>query len=551
MKNKNYALYELPHIRDLKNMLELKRETQPEKVAFTFTKGRTHIVEKTYRDFYEEVNALGTWMYRQNMQNMHIAIVGENSYEWLLVFLAVVNGGNVAVPIDKELPPEEVSKLMEKADVQAVFYSGLYKELVEKAAGQKNVDKLAQSDLLRKLYSMEDIGTYLVLGRQYLDGGCGTYLDYPVERERLCCIMFTSGTSGESKGVMLTHENMAEDINGSCQLFVLEGNTISVLPFHHAFGLVVGICMVLNYGQSIHINTSLKAIQRDLQTSKPHTMFLVPLFVETFHKQIWTTARKEKKDKLLKRLMQISDFLLRLGIDIRRKCFAQVRQAFGGNLIYIVCGGAPLGVQYVKEFRSWGIEILNGYGTTECSPCAAVNRNHFHKDGTVGQPVPNVGIKIAEDGEVLIKGSIVMSGYYKDTEASRRVLKDGWYATGDLGAVDEDGFLTLTGRKKNLIILSNGENISPEELENDFLQDEAVSEVLVHEKDKMIAAEIYPDNKFIETLGTDINLQEYFEELQRKINRNRPIYKQVDMIILRDTEFPKNTSKKILRYKKQ
>ncbi len=542
MKNKNYALYEPPCIRDLKDMLELKRETQPEKAAFTFAEGRTHIVKKTYRDFYEEVNALGTWMYRQNIRNMHIAVVGENSYEWLLVFLAVVNGGNVAVPIDKELPPEEVSKLMGKADVQAVFYSGSYKELVEKAAGQKNLDKL---------YSMEDIGTYLVQGRRYLDGGDRTYLDYSVERERLCCIMFTSGTSGESKGVMLSHENIAEDTNGSCQLFELEGNTISVLPFHHAFGLVVGIFMLFNYGQTIHLSTSLKAIQRDLQISKPHTMFLVPLFVETFHKQIWMTVRKEKKDKLLKRLMRMSDLLLRFGIDIRRKCFAQVRQAFGGELIYIVCGGAPLGVQYVKEFRSWGIEVLNGYGTTECSPCAAVNRNHFHKDGTVGQPLPNVEIKIAKDGEVLIKGPIVMSGYYKDTEASREVLKDGWYATGDLGTVDEDGFLTLTGRKKNLIILSNGENISPEELENDFLQDEAVREVLVYEKDKMIAAEIYPDMEFMETLETDIDPQEYFEELRRKINRRRPLYKQVGMIVLRDTEFPKNTSKKILRYKKQ
>lgn len=542
MKNKNYPLYEPPCIRDLKDMLELKRETQPEKAAFTFAEGRTHIVEKTYRDFYEEVNALGTWMYRQNIRNMHIAVVGENSYEWLLVFLAVVNGGNVAVPIDKELPPEEISKLMGKADVQAVFYSGSYKELVEKVAEQKNLDKL---------YSMEDIGTYLVQGRRYLDGGDRTYLDYSVDRERLCCIMFTSGTSGESKGVMLSHENIAEDTNGSCQLFELEGNTISVLPFHHAFGLVVGIFMLFNYGQTIHLSTSLKAIQRDLQISKPHTMFLVPLFVETFHKQIWMTVRKEKKDKLLKRLMRMSDLLLRFGIDIRRKCFAQVRQAFGGELIYIVCGGAPLGVQYVKEFRSWGIEVLNGYGTTECSPCAAVNRNHFHKDGTVGQPLPNVEIKIARDGEVLIKGPIVMSGYYKDTEASREVLKDGWYATGDLGTVDEDGFLTLTGRKKNLIILSNGENISPEELENDFLQDEAVREVLVYAKDKMIAAEIYPDMEFMETLETDINPQEYFEELRRKVNRSRPIYKQVGMIVLRDTEFPKNTSKKILRYKKQ
>lgn len=207
--------------------------------------------------------------------------------------------------------------------------------------------------------------------------------------------------------------------------------------------------------------------------------------------------------------------------------------------------------QYIKEFRSWGVEIRDGYGTTECAPCAAVNRNYFYRDGTVGIPLPNIQVKISDESEVMIKGPIVMRGYYKDEEATKQVLTDGWYATGDLGMIDSDGFITLTGRKKNLIILSNGENISPEELEADFLKYEAVQEVLVYESKGMIVAEIYPDMDYLNEAGENKSgrtPEEYFEELRKNVNRKRPRYKQVGAVRLRDHEFPKNTSKKILRY---
>lgn len=548
MKNKPYDLYEIPLIQNLKDMIIQKKEHQPDDIAFTYSKGRNQVVKKTYREFYDEVNALGTWLHNQNLQGKHIAVIGENSYEWLVCFFAIVCGGGVAVPIDKELPDKEIKNLLQKADVRAIIYSKSYIDVAENA-----VEMLSQSTEQKnvndfKAYSMANLESFLVEGKELLASGNRSFVDYQIDRKKMCCIMFTSGTSGSCKGVMLSHENIAEDINSSCQLFVLEGNTIAVLPFHHAFGLVVAVFMVFHYGYTIYINRSLKAIQKDLQIAKPQTMFLVPLFVETFHKQIWTTAKKEGKEKLLKRMMKFSDFLLKLGVDLRKKIFTSVRQAFGGETKYIICGGAPLGTQYIKEFRSWGIEILNGYGTTECAPCAAVNRNHFHKDGTVGVAVPGAHMSIGEDGEVFIKGSIVMMGYYKDDNATNEVLKDGWYATGDLGFVDEEGFLTLTGRKKNLIILSNGENVSPEELESDFLKYEAVQEVLVYEQSQTIVAEIYPDTDYLKENDSDVDVQEYFDNISSEVNRNRPIYKQVGEILLRDSEFPKNTSKKILRY---
>lgn len=538
MKNKPYDLYELPLIRDLKDMIIQKKEQKPDDIAFTYSKGRNQIVKKTYKEFYDEVNALGTWMHKQDLQGKHIAVVGENSYEWLMCFFAIVCGGGVAVPIDKELPDKEIKNLLQKADVQAVIYSRPYRNVVENAIDAKSI----------AAYSMADLESFLVEGKELLASGNRSFIDYQIARKKMCCIMFTSGTSGSSKGVMLSHENIAEDINRSCRLFVLEGNTIAVLPFHHAFGLVVAVFMVLYYGYTIYINRSLKAIQKELQIAKPQTMFLVPLFVETFHKQIWATAKKEGKEKLLKRMMMLSDFLFKFGVDLRKKLFVSVRQAFGGDTEYIICGGAPLGIQYIKEFRSWGIEILNGYGTTECAPCAAVNRNHYNKDGTVGVAVPGVHMSIGEDGEVFIKGPIVMMGYYKDDSATNEVLNDGWYATGDLGFVDKDGFLTLTGRKKNLIILSNGENVSPEELESDFLKYEAVQEVLVYEQNQTIVAEIYPNTDYLKEIVCDGTIQEYFDKICSEVNRNRPIYKQVGEILLRDSEFPKNTSKKILRY---
>lgn len=541
MKNRPYALYQLPQIYDLKDMILQKKKANPDKIAFSFSKAKNSI-SKTYADVYEDVYSLGTWLYSKGFHRKHIAIIGENSYEWLVAFFAITCGGNVAVPIDKELPENEIARLLDKADVEVIFYSKSYREQIENVSSSLKKDVTA--------YCMSDMQKYIDIGKEELRLGKNLFLEYKIDRRQLCCIMFTSGTSGSSKGVMLSHENIAEDINGSCKLFVLKGNTIAVLPFHHAFGLIVAVFMVFNYGYTVYINRSLKAIHRDLQMAKPQTMFLVPLFVETFHKQIWMNAKKEGKEKLLHRMIKISDFLLKCGIDVRKKMFTSVRNAFGGEMVYIISGGASLGTQYVKEFRSFGIEILNGYGTTECSPCAAVNRNRYHKDGTVGVAVPGIDVKISASGEVLIKGPIVMQGYYKDDRATKEVLNDGWYKTGDLGYLDDEGFITLTGRCKNLIILSNGENVSQEELEADFLKYDEVQEVLVYEENGIIIAEIYPDEEYRKKIG-DENLQEHFDKIRKEVNSKRPLYKQVGKVKLRESEFEKNTSKKILRYNRK
>lgn len=490
--NQPYPLYELPRIANLKDMLEQKATGQPTAVAFRYRKGRKEIIEKTFSDVRNEAFRLAEYLRQEYGSGVHIAVVGENSYEWILCFLAIVCSGNVAVPIDKGISAQEVCELLQFSDVKAVFCSVTYIDLVEKA---ENVT----------IYPMQKI-------EQFFEKDENVKLSTKLVDSSLACIFFTSGTSGKTKGVMLTHHNITEEINNTCQLFVLEGNTLAILPFHHAFGFIVGILMVYNYGYTTFINQSLKMLQADLQEAMPQTMFLVPLFVEIFYKQMKKIPPQH------------------------------VLNFFGGKLTYIISGGAGIDTFYLEEFRRWGIEILNGYGTTECSACTAVNRNHYHRDGTVGVLMPKAQVCIAEDGEVLIKGPHVMKGYYKEPDTTQEAFRDGWYCTGDLGQMSEDGFLTLTGRKKNLIILSNGENISPEGIEADIGKNPAVNEVLVYGRNAMIVAEIFPEQEY---LGN----QEYFDALIAKWNHNRPIYKQIAKVILRDREFVKNTSQKIVRYK--
>lgn len=528
MKNKKYPLYDtLEEITDLKDLVLTKASDLPNKIAFVYP-CETGEMRKTFSDLKEDINAFGTWMYKHKMIDKHVAVIGKNSYEWLVTFLACVNGGNVAVAIDKSLPAEEINALIRLGECDYAFVTDQY------------IDKI-EPKVVKKVVDLGTFDTILYEGRKLLRDKHTDFLTYKIIPDKTAAILFTSGTSGKSKGVELTNHNLAFEINRTCQLFKLDGSVLAVLPFHHAFGLVVGIFMVMNYGQSIYINKSPKFVKKNMADFKPQTMFLVPMFVEFFHKQIWAEIDKKGKSNAIKGLMASTDLLLKTGVDVRKKSYAAIHKVFGGNLEYIICGGAALDPMYVKEFRSWGIEILNGYGTTECSPVTAVNRPFHHKDGSVGQLVPDTEVKVSADGEILFRGDHVMKGYYKDEEATNAAIEDGWYHTGDLGYVDDDGFIMLTGRKKNLIILSNGENLSPEELEEDIARDPQVREVLVYDEDGKITAEIYPEEEYFDNY-------EYFNELKEKINNKRPMFKRIANVKLRKEEFIKNASMKIVRY---
>ena len=523
MKNREYPLYKRTRPSGIPDMLRTIAGQRPDGIAFRFRKGRDTVETKTYTEVLHEVKKAACWTEQTFGSGKHIAIIGENSYEWILAFFTVLSSGNVAVLIDKELPAAEVERLISKAGAGAAFVSKTYSDLVGNVEGLNIVT-------FRELTSSEG-------------ENADEYRLHDPEEEEAACIFFTSGTSGRSKGVLLTHGNLSWEIYGPASLFDPEGtSTLAVLPFHHTFGLNVAVLSAYNIGVSIFINKSLKKVKDDLLLARPDTIMLVPMFVEVFYKQIMDGIRKSGREKKVKAGIRLGNLLLRAGIDIRRRIFREVLDSFGGNLKFIICGGAHLDPFYVRAFRNFGIEILNGYGTTECSPCVAVNRNYYKRDGSVGLLIPGMEMRISSGGEVQFKGPVVMKGYYDEPEETAEVLHDGWYSTGDLGYVDDDGFLFLTGRIKNLIILSNGENISPEELENDFHEDRAVNEVLVYEKDQKIIAEIFPDE---EHMGDTA----YFEALAERINKGRPVYKQIASVKLRNEEFIKNTSKKIVRYK--
>ena len=523
LKNRSYPYYDIPEIASIADMLETAARERPDFVAFRYRAGREGVAEKTCREVLEDVRRAACWIGRTYGRGRHIAVIGENSYEWLLAFFGALGSGNVAVPIDKELPAGEIADMIREADADVALVSSTYQDLTE------GVEGLAVTTLKQ-------------LQRSEAEGWQDYGLFHPADDD-LACIFFTSGTSGRSKGVMLSHGNLASDVSAGARVFSPEGGAaLSVLPFHHAFGLVVTIMMGFHFRGTIFINRSLKRLKEDMLLAQPGIIPLVPLFVEVFYKQIRDGVQKSGKERTFRLGVKLSRCLLALGIDIRPRLFRQILEPFGGKLKYFISGGAYLDPFYVKFFRDIGVEIINGYGATECSPSLSINRNYHHRDGSAGLLMPGVEVKISPEGEVLARGPMVMKGYYKNPEETAKVLRDGWYATGDLGYMDADGFLFLTGRTKNLIILSNGENISPEELENDFNRDPGVREALVYEQYGMIVAEIYPEE---DHLGDEA----YFQALKQKVNQGRPAYKQVARIVLRDEDFVRNTTKKIVRYK--
>lgn len=518
--NKPYAYYEHKKLNNFKELLTLNLGNKKDEVAFIFNNAKKEEIKKTYIDFYNDVTLMSNYL-SNNYKNKHIALIGENSYNYLVLFFSIIISKNVAVLIDKDLSKEKIQELLKKSDSKVLFYSKDYCDL----------DGLEKK---YKSYFIEDIENIIKTSKDL------SFKDNKAKNE--CrVIFFTSGTTGANKGVMLSEKNILSDIYGASSLFKPDGLVFSCLPFHHAFGLITSILKPFYYGVPVFLNHSLKYLTNELKSSAPNTMFVVPVFIENFYKQIWKNARLTKKDYILKTMIKLSNSLLKVGIDLRSYLFKSITKNFGGNLKYIICGGAFLDKKYVKWFRSIGIEILNGYGITECSPVLAVNRNEYYKDGSVGQVVRGATIKI-ENNEILVKGDIVMLGYYKDEQATKEVMKKGYFNTGDFGYLDEEGFLYITGRKKNLIILSNGENISPEVIEEKLSKDKGVCEVIVYEKDNKLIASIYPVEEYFGNTS-------YFNGLIYKYNSKVPKNHQISSVTLRTEEFPKNNNRKILRSK--
>lgn len=570
--NKNYPIYKTTFIDDMRSLVEEAALNFSDSTAISYKENYwdKEVRKVSFTQWRDDVRNLGTALIANGLREENIAIVGENSYGWCCSFFAVMAIGSVTVPVDKELPVEDIDGIITTTGCKAVIFGrsaeAKVKEIL-RSGGFKSVEILisvaAESSVATADLAGKKLNTLAQLqerGEQLYKDGDNSYYDYKIDTNRLASIVFTSGTTGKGKGVMLSQANIGLDMTLGMYNFDITRKTLHVLPPHHTFGSTVNYVGHLSQGCEVYISSGLKHVSEEIKEQQPTHLILVPAFLEAMNKKIWATARKTGKEGLLKMMMKVSDLLRKVGIDVRRKLFSSVLSAFGGKLELVICGGAKLDEDIIRTFDSLGITILNGYGITECAPLISANRNKYRKPGSVGTPILACRVKIDNpdengEGEICVKGPNVMLGYYNNPEATAEVFdKDGFFHTGDYGKLDEEGWIYITGRKKNLIILSNGKNVYPEEIEADLQKVEGVSEVVVYagesrvQKDKItIVAEIYPDAELLADKGVS-DLQAYFEGQVRILNAKMPSYKAVKHVKLRNVEFQKNTSRKITRF---
>ena len=559
--NKNYALNsDVVKISSIKEMLNLAAKDAGDKNAFEYRDENNHekIVKVTYKEFVKDTEELGTALASLGMQNKHIAIIGENSYKWLTVYLTVLKSTGVFVPIDRELPCKDIINVLKHSDSEVLFYSEKYEKWIDEI--KENVPNIKFFIGLNRKKHNENILSYDIFkenGKNVLEQGSKIYTELEDDENKLKLLVYTSGTTGAPKGVMLTEHNLISVIYYGLQVADIGQKCLSVLPYHHTYEAVAGILVELHKHSTICINDSLKNVLKNLQLFKPDFIYLVPAFTEVFYKNIWNNAQKTGKDKALKKMIPISNGLRAAGIDLRAKLFKSIHEAFGGNLKEIICGGAPIRPEIGKFFNDIGITLLNGYGITECSPLVSVNRMKFNDSNTVGVILPCCEIKFENvnsdgDGEICVKGDIVMQGYYKDEERTNKVLKDGWFFTEDYGRINKKGQLIINGRKKNLIVLDNGKNVYPEEIENYILGIDYVQEVIVKGiknnigQEVSLCAEVFLNDDKVK----EMNIQNIHEKLKEDIAeacKELPTYKKITEIEIRKDEFEKTTTKKIKR----
>ena len=481
--------------------------------AVRYKAGKNEVTAKSYRQLAEDSRRFSSALASLGMQGRHAAIIGPTSYSWLTAFFGTVNSGSVAVPLDVSLPAEELCELICRADVSVLVADEARADVIdlckERCPGVTCVISMQQEESSDRALSLAAL----------LKNGSDSFSFCP-DPDRLCAILFTSGTTGKSKGVMLTHRSLAQ--NATCLDMKIPPRTVllSVLPIHHAYCLSMDILKGISLGSVICINDSLLRVAKNIKLFRPDMILMVPLMIETLAKKMEDT--KDLPKKLVKNMI------------------------FGKQFHTICSGGAYLNPDYIDLFAQYGITILQGYGMTECSPVISTNLSWDIRKNSVGKLMPNCTAKVV-DGELWVSGTSVMLGYYKMPEETAETLVDGWLRTGDLGYVDEDGYVYLTGRQKNLIITKNGENVSPEELENRLGQHRLVQEVLVRESEGVIEAEIFPDYEYARKKKIR-DLSSALQDMIDAYNREAPVYKRIYRLKIRETEFEKTPSKKIKRF---
>ena len=514
------------------------------------------IVKKSYTELCADVRALASELTSRGVNGKHVALVGKLSYHWILVYYATLCAGGVLVPLDKEWLAKDLADTGAKAEASFVFCDG---DVIEK--GRAISEAAGCGEPIATEYGEGTVDELVELGRVKFNANKELYYGVNIDVDSLALLVFTSGTTGKGKGVMLSQRNILTDIASPLQHIDFTFKTVGVLPPHHTFGSTVNILGHNCIGCEVYLSSGIRYVQKELKEQTPGHMVLVPLYLETFYRKIMANIKDKGKEKLIARMIKISGVLRKVGIDLRRKLFKEVLAAFGGEVRMVVCGGAPINQDILSFFDGIGIEILNGYGITECAPIIACNHSHDVIPGSVG-PASDVNEVLIHDpnedgeGEIWAKGSNIMLGYYKDEEATKEAITpDGYFRTGDYGKLGSKGEIYITGRKKNLIILSNGKNVYPEEIESEFVAVPGVIDIIVYEGQSKrglmyntIVAEVYPDQDYI-TKNNITDIEAHLKKYVDEYNLHAVPYKKIGILKVRTEEFPKNTLRKIMRFK--
>jgi long-chain acyl-CoA synthetase len=546
MSNQNFSYYKVTKFDTIEEMFDIAIKQAGDKIAFKY-KDNDKIVSITYSDFVQQVMTLGSAITDKGFSDKHIACIGNNSYKWILTYLTALRSCGVYVPLDKELPEGDIFHILNESESSIVFYSKSYEKLFI-----NNTEKLPNVKLYIGFDRTEDTENFISFDNLMKYGQKCNIDNFKSQKSApnaLKMLVYTSGTTGLAKGVMLSEHNLVSSIYYGMQVSGLYDSCLSVLPYHHTYEAVSGILVSIHHHSTICINDSLNAVLKNMQLFKPSYIYLVPAFVEVFNSRIQKNIKESGKEKLIQKMISFSNFLRKFGIDLRKVFFKSIHDAFGGRLKKIVCGGAPIRPEIGEFFDNIGIDLINGYGITECSPLVCANHEKLNDFRTAGIKLPCIEWRIDNPndegiGEICVKGDVVMLGYYKQPEKTAEVLKDGWFYTGDYGYITNKQQLVITGRKKNIIVLSNGKNIYPEELEGyiqsiDYLVEVVVSGIIDKKGDESaLMAEVY--------LSEEKSPEEVLKDI-KKVCHDLPVYKQISKVTIRTTEFEKTTSKKIRR----
>lgn len=523
----------------------------------------------TYGKYRDDVISFGTSINNiLNLQNEKVAIIGENTYHWYVSYMSLLCSSQIAVNLDKDIPVNEIENLINRSGASAIIYSSKKKSAIDKIRGSVKSVKYFIEMNSKKALEDKDVGMqYLInLGKERVELGDNSYMEIQIDPEEFKVLIFTSGTTSMSKGVMICNKNLAQNINAVSSIVKLypEDRFFSVLPLHHTYESTIGYLLPLANGCSIAICEGLRYLVDNLKDTKPTAILAVPLLIEKVYSKIIENIKKGKKESIVNSMIYMTNLLKHVNIDLKKKVFREIHQSLGGNIRIIVSAAAPIDDKVIKWFEDIGIVMLQGYGLTETAPIAALTPEYDRKAGTVGKPVNCAKIKIDNpnengEGEILIKSDTLMLGYYEDEEKTKEAIVNGWFKSGDVGYIDSDGDIHITGRCKNVIVTKNGKNIYPEEIElllNDLKE---VKECIVCGKesgrndDLIITAVIVPEYEYIEReynfkKDNKDQIQDLFNKKIKEVNKKLSSYKVIKNIQIRDIEFEKTTTMKIKRH---